>query len=193
MEDRWKKGSSLGQPAFFSGPGVCRLALPLTAFCTFSPSQHLHGALEPSRKDDLRWLSNCSSMGHRRHPSSAATSDSDPSSVSPCRQSSLWTNCCEKWTQPKTESCGSESTKQATFAQWTWRSRSDCLVLGVLLRRGAGGPMEKGLDMPYYLLTYPLRRRRKRASDSRRRAQPGTPHYSQVIMEDPQPCIHLED
>lgn len=46
--------------------------------------------------------------------------------------------------------------------------------------------MEKGLDLPYYLLTYPLRRR-KRASDSRRRAQPGAPHYSQTIMVDPQP------
>nr|XP_040143637.1 growth arrest-specific protein 7-like [Ictidomys tridecemlineatus] len=34
-------------------------------------------------------------------------------------QYSLWTNCFEKWTRPKTESCGSESTKWATFAPWT--------------------------------------------------------------------------
>lgn len=68
MEDRWRKGSSLGQPSLFSRPGVCRLALPLTALCTSSLSYQLHGALGPSRNDDLRWLSNYSSMGHRRHP-----------------------------------------------------------------------------------------------------------------------------
>ncbi|MBZ3889097.1 Growth arrest-specific protein 7 [Sciurus carolinensis] len=30
----------------------------------------------------------------------------------------------------KTENCGSESTKWATFALWTWRSRHACVALG---------------------------------------------------------------
>lgn len=70
--------------------------------------------------------------------SPAATSDHVPFSV-PYRQSSLWTNCFGKWTQPKTGSCGSESTRQATSALWTWRFRRACTAPGVLPRRGAGG------------------------------------------------------
>lgn len=58
----------------------------------------------------------------------------------PCRQSSLWTNCSERWTPPRTGSCGSESTRRATFALWTWRSSR---VAGVLLRRGCGSHGEE--------------------------------------------------
>ncbi|XP_024604206.1 growth arrest-specific protein 7 isoform X1 [Neophocaena asiaeorientalis asiaeorientalis] len=50
------------------------------------------------------------------------------------QSSSLWTNCFEKWTQPKTGSCGSGSTRRATSAPWTWRSRHT--AWGVLPRRG---------------------------------------------------------
>nr|XP_040129807.1 growth arrest-specific protein 7-like [Ictidomys tridecemlineatus] len=53
-----------------------------------------------------------------------------------------------KWTRPKTESCGSESTKRATFAPCTWRSRHACAAPGVLPRRGAGGPVERGWWLP---------------------------------------------
>lgn len=58
---------------------------------------------------------------------------------------------------------------------------------GFLLRRGAEGPMEKGLYLPYYLLTYTLRRKKGASDSRRRRARPGTPQYFQAIMVDPQP------
>lgn len=143
MGDRWRKRSSLGQPALFSRPGVCRPALLHSAPCTPPLSNQLHRALEPSRKAPTAAARN-TGVTPVQLPSLTVTS----SSVSPCRQWSLWTNCCEKWTQPKTGSYGSESTRQATFAPWTWRSRCACVALGVLLRRGAGGPMEKGCVCP---------------------------------------------
>lgn len=59
----------------------------------------------------------------------------------PCRQLSLWTSCFEKWTQPKTGSCGSESTRRATSAPWTWRYRRT--ARGVLPRRGWGSHGEE--------------------------------------------------
>uniref|UniRef100_A0A8C9PSR6 F-BAR domain-containing protein n=1 Tax=Spermophilus dauricus TaxID=99837 RepID=A0A8C9PSR6_SPEDA len=61
---------------------------------------------------------------------------------------SPWTNCFEKWTRPKTESCGSESTKRATFAPWTWRLDTPVRPPGVLPRRGPGGPVERGWWLP---------------------------------------------
>ncbi|MBZ3878627.1 Growth arrest-specific protein 7 [Sciurus carolinensis] len=86
-------------------------------------------------------------------------------------QLSLWTNCFKKWTRPKTESCGSESTKRATFALWTWRSRHTCVALGSP-GEGLGVPLRGDgvfcwVKLPSHPLSCPLRRE-ERPGDSRR-------------------------
>uniref|UniRef100_A0A2K5WD19 Growth arrest-specific protein 7 n=1 Tax=Macaca fascicularis TaxID=9541 RepID=A0A2K5WD19_MACFA len=85
------------------------------------------------------------------------------------QSSSPWINCFEKWTRPKTGSCGSESTRRAAYALWTWRSRWACAVSGGPAGEGdwapTVGPMLSGCPPPFLL--GPLRRGQI-AGDSRR-------------------------
>ncbi|MBZ3874897.1 Growth arrest-specific protein 7 [Sciurus carolinensis] len=112
---------------------------------------------------------------------------------------SLWTNCFEKWTRPKTESCGSESTNRqplhcghGDLDMPVWPRRS-CPgeTLGVP-QRGDGGSC--WVKLPSHPLSCPLRRE-ERAGNSRRviwMVQLGDPKYSQA-KTDLQSCPCLQD